>query len=155
MSRIINVMFRGWRVAVDLVTIDAEGHELEAEAAAAWRRMRLQADIDGVILRARTAFRSHEFQTQLREKYERYAAYTERLKLWEAGGKVGPEPKKVPYASLAARPGQSFHEVGKAVDVEGAAMVGSAIETWLGANCEKFGFKRDVPGEPWHCHWVG
>lgn len=155
MSRWINVMFRGAKVAVELVSVDDDGHELEANTAMAWKQMKLAADIDGVILRIKTAFRSTQYQTELRERYERYQAYLQRLDLWEKGGKVGAEPEKVPYASLAARPGQSFHEVGQAVDVDGAAMVGSAIETWVGSNCERFGFKRDVPGEPWHIHWLG
>ena len=154
-SRWINVMFRGGKVAVELVTIDDDGHELETKTAAAWKQMKLAADIDGVILRIKTAFRSTQYQQQLRDRYERYLAYVQKNELWERGGKVGPEPEKVPYASLAARPGMSFHEVGQAVDVEGAAMVGSAVETWLGAHCERHGFKRDVPGEPWHCHWIG
>lgn len=51
-----------------------------------------------------------------------------------------------------ARPGQSMHERGLAVDFTtggGTVSSGSAAYRWLSANAPRFGF-HNLPGEPWH-----
>jgi LAS superfamily LD-carboxypeptidase LdcB len=51
-----------------------------------------------------------------------------------------------------ARPGQSMHERGLAVDFTsggGTVRSGSAAYRWLSANAPRFGF-HNLPGEPWH-----
>lgn len=172
MSRRVTVRYRGHDVDIDLVTIDANGHELSASAAAAWRLMRLAAELVDVILEANTAFRSYEYQADLRRRYEAYEAYAtyqsyrKSLDAWEATGKVDPEPSSAPFApfapfaALANKPGTSTHERGDSVDVKNA-QVGGKVDLWLAANCERYGFKRDVVDahgkliEPWHCHYVG
>jgi LAS superfamily LD-carboxypeptidase LdcB len=153
-SRTITVPWRGQTVTVELVGVDP-GYELAVDAAHAWRQMKAAAEKDGVILRPRTAFRSREYQQRLREKYERYRDYVEARAEWEKLGKVGDPPAPIPYAALAARPGSSAHEVGRAVDVDGAAVVGSPVETWIAANCQWHGWKRTVSSEPWHVEFVG
>jgi LAS superfamily LD-carboxypeptidase LdcB len=158
--RTVTVSWRGRRVDVELIGIDDSGHELEIGAAQAWHRLRIAAEADGLKLRARTAFRSREFQADLRARYERYSEYRQRLEAWEAGGKAGPEPAKVPFAALAAKPGRSAHEVGNAVDVDGAKLVESStgpvlskIAEWIRANAKKHGWLLTVKSEPWHIEW--
>jgi hypothetical protein len=50
--------------------------------------------------------------------------------------------------NLAAPPGQSNHETGTALDI-------TAINNAIAPTMARFGWIRDVPGEPWHFHWVG
>ena len=48
-----------------------------------------------------------------------------------------------------ARPGQSQHEVGLAIDFSNCSSRGSACFQWLNANANGFGF-YNLPSEPWH-----
>jgi LAS superfamily LD-carboxypeptidase LdcB len=48
-----------------------------------------------------------------------------------------------------ARPGQSMHEVGLAVDFANCSSRSSACFRWLASNASRFGF-RNLPSEPWH-----
>lgn len=48
-----------------------------------------------------------------------------------------------------ARPGQSQHEVGLAVDFSNCESRGSACYRWLAGNASRFGF-YNLPSEPWH-----
>jgi hypothetical protein len=54
------------------------------------------------------------------------------------------------WGNRAARPGRSNHESGRALDIH---LVPGAF-AWLRANAERFGFRRTVPGEPWHWEFV-
>jgi hypothetical protein len=49
--------------------------------------------------------------------------------------------------NLAAKPGYSNHQNGRAVDV--------STSSWLFANAAKFGFVRTVPSEDWHWEYAG
>ena len=56
-----------------------------------------------------------------------------------------------------ARPGQSMHERGLAVDFTsggGTVRSGSAAYRWLSSNAPRFGF-HNLPGEPWHWSTTG
>ena len=48
-----------------------------------------------------------------------------------------------------ARPGQSNHERGLAIDFNNCSTRSSACFRWLAANAASFGF-RNLPSEPWH-----
>lgn len=48
-----------------------------------------------------------------------------------------------------ARPGQSNHEVGLAIDFSNCSSRGTACYRWLAANASSFGF-YNLPSEPWH-----
>jgi len=48
-----------------------------------------------------------------------------------------------------ARPGQSMHEVGLAVDFSNCGSRGTACYGWLARNADRFGF-YNLPSEPWH-----
>jgi len=115
----------GLPVRLDVVKIDAAGHQLRKDAAAAFMRMQSAAQAAGVTLVVNTAFRDMAFQERL------YALY-------QAG-----------TGNLAAKPGTSNHQGGVAVDVETAGGTNPAF-VWLNNNAFRFGFKRTVASEPWH-----
>jgi hypothetical protein len=49
--------------------------------------------------------------------------------------------------NLAAKPGYSNHQNGRALDL--------TTSSWLASNAGKFGFKRTVPSEAWHYEYSG
>lgn len=51
--------------------------------------------------------------------------------------------------NLAARPGYSNHQNGRAVDVS------NSRSSWVQNNAARFGFRRTVPSEPWHFEYFG
>lgn len=159
MSRTIRVPWKGKDYLVELIEIDDHGHELETRAATAWKQMRLAAALDGVRLEVRTAYRDRKFQEELRKRYEAYQTYLRDVAAWQTGGgQAGgkPEPKKVDWAALAAKPGSSEHEVGRAVDIERHVAdpdLAAAIDTWLNAHAATHGWARDVDSEQWHYAW--
>lgn len=55
--------------------------------------------------------------------------------------------KKCNGGNLAAKPGYSNHQNGRALDL--------STSTWLAKNAAKFGFKRTVPSEAWHYEFTG
>lgn len=143
--RPLTVMHRGRTVEIHLETVDAQGHELDSPAAHAWRMMVLAARADGITLTINTAWRSREYQQRLRDRYE---AYLRDFDAWQRTGEFEQPPRAVP---LAARPGLSLHEIGRAVDV----IRNPVIDAWLDARCGEFGWRKDVPSEPWHLSWHG
>lgn len=56
------------------------------------------------------------------------------------------------HPAPVAPPGQSYHEQGEAFDIDSAWLdAHPPVRPWL----EHHGFVFDVPGEPWHAHFVG
>ena len=53
-----------------------------------------------------------------------------------------------------ARPGQSQHEIGLAIDFSNCSSRGTACYQWLAANAARFGF-YNLPSEPWHWSTTG
>lgn len=113
-------------------TIDTSGHWLRADAAASYHRMRAAGMPSGGIAAAGRS-------------------YAQQLALWLAW--------KAGKGNLAARPGTSRHETGRALDITR----GTAAHTWAtkggnplkvasteGIRAELFGWTRDVPSEAWH-----
>ena len=127
---------------------------LRAEAAEAFNRMAEDAAGQGIDFVMTTAYRSYAFQKQL------FDSYVARNGLEEA-------------SRFSARPGQSEHQTGLAVDVSCAAvdyqLVYAFGETdegqWLARNAADYGFiirypegAEDLTGylyEPWHLRYVG
>jgi LAS superfamily LD-carboxypeptidase LdcB len=103
--------------------VELDGCEIEVQTARAFARMRDAAERDGVRLFVWSGFRDNERQTEL---YDR----------WRAGD-----------GNLAAKPGFSNHQSGRALDL--VLQVEGAFE-WLEKHARRYGFKRTVPGEPWH-----
>jgi len=110
------------------------------------------AEADGVILHILSAYRSYDYQAGL------FQSYADRHGEEEAN-------------RFSARPGQSEHQLGTAVDFGGTAFDFKAgfAQTpqgrWLAENAHRFGFamsypegKEEVTGyifEPWHYRYIG
>jgi D-alanyl-D-alanine carboxypeptidase len=127
---------------------------MRAEAAEAFHRLVEKAAEEGIELKMTTAYRSYAFQKIL------FDSYVE---------KEGEEAAN----TYSARPGQSEHQTGLAVDVSspsvGYQLTGEYSDTkegkWLAEHAHKFGFiirfpkgKEDITGyqyEPWHIRYVG
>lgn len=83
-----------------------------------------------------------------------------------SGGRTYAEQQRLYQAylngtgNLAAKPGTSVHESGRAVDFGGAAhSAGTAAHKWLEANASKYGWswtgKNFSQFEPWHFEYTG
>jgi LAS superfamily LD-carboxypeptidase LdcB len=97
--------------------------DVEVQTARAFTKMARAAQKAGVALVIRSGFRSHERQKEL-------------FRAWREG-----------WGNRAARPGFSNHESGRALDID---LDRDGTFAWLTKNGRKFGFRRTVPGEPWH-----
>lgn len=106
---------------IDVTHID--GKPVESRTARAFEDMRAAAARDGVNIRIRSGFRSNAEQAEL---YRRYQNGT---------------------GNLAAPPGHSNHQNGRALDLN---TEDSSVLNWLNRNGSRFGFARTVPSEPWH-----
>lgn len=115
----------GVKKKVKLTSVN--GAAVEVRTAAAFRKMAKAARKKGVSLAIASGFRSHAEQTKLYKKYRRGRG------------------------NLAARPGYSNHQSGRALDI----YVNRKVLAWLKANAAKYGFTRTVPGEPWHWEYKG
>ncbi|MDD4565623.1 MAG: M15 family metallopeptidase [Eubacteriales bacterium] len=127
---------------------------MRAEAAEAFHQMVDKAAEAGVEIKMTTAYRSYHFQKNL---YDNYVA---RKGQAEAD-------------TFSAKPGQSEHQTGLAVDVSSPSVgyqlsndYGDKVEgKWLAENAYRFGFilrfpkgKEHITGfqyEPWHLRYVG
>lgn len=127
---------------------------LRAEAAEAFHQMVERAAQDDVELKMTTAYRSYDFQKIL---FDNYVA------------KEGEEKAN----TYSAKPGQSEHQTGLAVDVSSPVVdyqlsndYGKTREgKWVADHAYRFGFilrfpegKEDITGyqyEPWHLRYVG
>lgn len=110
-----------------LKLVDVGGAEVEVRTAKAYRAMVKAARKAGVALAIRSGYRTHAKQKKLYNKYRRGEG------------------------NLAARPGYSVHESGRALDL---VITEHKTYAWLEAHASQFGFHRTVPGEPWHWEFV-
>ena len=102
--------------------------EAEVHTAIAFRAMARAARKAGLDLRIRSGFRSHAKQKRLYKKYQRGQGH------------------------LAARPGFSNHESGRALDIY---ITDYRVLEWLMKHGAEYGFHRTVPGEAWHWEYTG
>ncbi len=125
---------------------------LRAEALEHLEKLWNAAKEDGVILSIRSAYRSYETQKQLFKDY---------------ASRHGEEEAN----RFSARPGQSEHQLGTAVDFGGTeadftARFGETEQgRWLADNAYKYGFAMSYPQgkehitgyiyEPWHYRYIG
>jgi LAS superfamily LD-carboxypeptidase LdcB len=129
---------RGVAVELDLVDVggvDSAGEpiRLEESAAADFEAMRASAAREGVVLRLNSGFRSNEKQTYL---WEGFTA-------------------KLPGFNLAAKPGYSNHQSGRAADFANCATTDTREHRWLTANAHRWrwrntGMSFTAQKEPWH-----
>jgi LAS superfamily LD-carboxypeptidase LdcB len=116
----------GEKIKVKLTEID--GKPVEVRTAKAFRVMQKAAHKHGVTLGIRSGFRTYEKQATLYKQYRRGAG------------------------NLAAPPGYSNHESGRALDIY---ITDHHAYDWLQAHGAKYGFHRTVPGEAWHWEYLG
>lgn len=130
------------------------GRYMRKEAADAFNRLVEAAEKDQVVIRMTTAYRSYDFQKNLFDNYVNQNGE-------EAANR------------FSAKPGESEHQTGLAVDVSSPSVDYQLIDTygktkegrWLRDNAYRFGFilrypeaKEDITGyqyEPWHLRYVG
>lgn len=125
-ARTVTGYSHGQKTRVKLVWVG--GVELEAATAKAFRAMARAAKKAGIVLAIRSGFRSQEKQKKLYRDY------------------------KKGWGHLAARPGYSNHQNGRALDID---IDDYAVYDWLRHHAKKFGFKKTVKREAWHWEYVG
>jgi len=108
--------------------VDVGGAEAEVHTAIAFRAMAKAASHAGIDLKIRSGFRSFEKQARLYKDY------------------------KHGDGNLAAKPGFSNHESGRALDIY---ITDYNVYAWLEKHGATYGFHRTVPGEPWHWEYLG
>ena len=116
----------GAKKTIELVRIG--GAEVEASTARAFRTMARAAAKAGIDLSIRSGFRSMELQKELYREYQHG------------------------WGNLAARPGFSNHQSGRALDIY---ITDYRVYEWLTKHAAKFGFKRTVRREAWHWEFTG
>ncbi len=113
---------------IDLDVVPCDDAVCEIHTAHAFRVMARAASRDGIDLAVRSGFRTRTKQAAL------YKAYRHG------------------EGNLAAAPGFSNHESGRALDL--FVRRGDALR-WLEHNAAHYGFHRTVPGETWHWEYFG
>ncbi len=127
---------------------------MRAEAAAAFSQLVEAASREGLELKMTTAYRSYDFQKMLYNNYVSQSGEEEADR-------------------FSAKPGQSEHQTGLAVDVSSASVGYELIDAfgdtsegkWLAKHAHEYGFilrypqgKEEITGyvyEPWHLRYVG
>jgi D-alanyl-D-alanine carboxypeptidase len=112
---------RGRKIQICVTPI--AGKLVEVHTAQAFRRLQEAARADGVKIRIVSGYRT---MTRQRELYRAY---------------------KAGRGNLAAVPGFSNHQSGKALDLNASS---PGVYTWLARNGTKLGFRRTVAKERWH-----
>lgn len=125
-ARVTTGWTKGQRTRIKLVWV--AGVELEERTASAFRAMASAARKRGIVLGIRSGFRSQDEQRELYRQFRRG------------------------WGNLAARPGYSNHQSGKALDID---IEDYDVFEWLRGNAGRFGFKRTVRREAWHWEYVG
>jgi len=116
----------GKKTTIKLVEVN--GVEVEQGTARAFRAMAKAASKMGIRIAIRSGFRSHELQRLLYRDYRHG------------------------WGHLAARPGFSKHQSGRALDIY---ITDYRVYEWLRKHAGKYGFKRTVPREAWHWEYIG
>jgi len=139
-------------VALVPTELDVFGRQpyLHPGACKAWCNMRDAAAASGITLQLISAYRSHQYQTELLQR------------------KVARGGRIEDILKVNAAPGYSEHHSGKAVDIGTPDFVhleeefdGSPAFSWLQEHAASFGFRLSFPRnnpygvlyEPWHWFW--
>jgi LAS superfamily LD-carboxypeptidase LdcB len=107
---------------------EINGKDVEVRTAKAFRLMAKAASKHGVDLKIRSGFRSYAKQAKLYKQYRKG------------------------QGNLAAPPGYSNHESGRALDLN---VTNAKAFDWLQSHGATYGFHRTVPGEAWHWEYLG
>jgi hypothetical protein len=116
-----------------ITVIEVDGYPVERETANHYVAMQRAAQAAGIGLRINSGFRTMAKQQYLYNCYRNCTSGCESC-------------------NLAATPGTSNHQSGKALDLNTSA---AGVMSWLNANAARFGFKRTVAEEAWHWEWLG
>ena len=123
---------------------------LNQEAYNAFKKMALDAKINGLSIRIISAYRDYNYQNNLYNNY------------------LKNDPQNADKYS--AKPGHSEHQTGLAIDIDNMSNIYDKFENtkeflWVKDNCYKYGFilrypkdKEHITGyiyEPWHYRYVG
>lgn len=103
-------------------------HRLWGPAAQAFRRMYVDALLQGVVIGVTDSYRSYEAQVDVARRKGLYK-----------------------YGGLAATPGRSNHGWGLALDLD----LDYEAQQWMRKNAGAYGFVEDTPREPWHWGYYG
>jgi hypothetical protein len=112
--------------AMSVITVG--GKSTAKPTAHAFLKMQQAADTAGVTLSINSGFRTQAEQQYLYKCYQTGSCNS---------------------GNLAARPGYSNHQNGRALDLA------TSNWTWVANNAARFGFKRTVPSERWHYEFFG
>jgi LAS superfamily LD-carboxypeptidase LdcB len=107
---------------------EINGKDVEVRTAKAFRTMARAASKLGIDLKIRSGFRSYAKQAKLYKQYRKG------------------------QGNLAAPPGYSNHESGRALDLN---VTNPKAFDWLQSHGATYGFHRTVPGEAWHWEYLG
>lgn len=125
--------YKGGRRISDIEIVTIEGKEVEINTAKKYLEMKKAAREEGVYLSITSGYRSNDKQTYL-------------YNLYKQGG------------NIAARPGYSNHQNGKALDLntEGITKrIGTGkVYEWLEKNANRYNFER-IDIEHWHWEYTG
>lgn len=138
------------------LTLLSNGVSVDSRIYPDLQRMFDDARAQGVNPTVGEGYRSHSDQVQMMESY---------IARYRNEGYSESEAQAL-AAQIVARPGTSEHELGIAVDINGAAGVSDeTVYQWLLQNAYKYGFilrypadKEEITGidyEPWHYRYVG
>jgi hypothetical protein len=114
---------------ITVVTVD--GKPVEVQTANAFHNMAQAAAKDGVTIKVVSGFRTMAEQQYLYNCYINCNCNN---------------------CNLAAKPGYSNHQSGHALDLNTGV---AAVNNWLKAHGNAYGFEATVPSEAWHWEWWG
>jgi LAS superfamily LD-carboxypeptidase LdcB len=112
----------------ELKIVECGGADVEVHTAKAFRLMAKAARKAGIELGIRSGYRSFKKQAALYKQYRKG------------------------NGNLAAPPGYSNHESGRALDL---FVTDHRVYEWLKGHAATYGFHRTVPGEAWHWEYLG
>ncbi|MFN0120900.1 MAG: D-alanyl-D-alanine carboxypeptidase family protein [Blastocatellia bacterium] len=116
----------GPKILVNIVGFGSQLEQLTLDAVDPWQQLLDAAMRKNIRLSIESGFRTWAAQAQLFEAFQNG------------------------QGNLAARPGSSNHQNGRALDMNTTRGDGDPIYEFLKANAPKLGFIRTVNGEPWH-----
>lgn len=124
----VGVTYKDGKVSGITLLKKIDGVPVALWSAAKFEAMRAAAAADGITLRLNSGFRSYAEQAIL------YAR------------------SFLPGEPVAAKPGFSNHQNGKAFDID---VKKDSTYQWLADNATRFGFRRTVASERWHWEYLG
>lgn len=145
--------YKGGRRISDIEIVTIEGKEVEINTAKKYLEMKKAAREEGVYLSITSGYRSMESQIQIyNNRYEPdYQGSGNCGNKGENISGVFQTAAKVSSKGVAAYPGCSNHQNGKALDISNSPRNVS----WLKRNGSRFGFYNTVRSENWHWEYIG